>query len=142
LGPIGEAAQLVEAALQARTAASQGQKFATTKTLFFALSGLSRALRLELRLRDIGQEKPPSELRADCEVCASTLHDVLSDKKLEMTAPFCRSVGECFRQVFALCESLNAVGVVLDVHKLLENRKTSAEAKVAALDALGEISKA
>lgn len=45
-------------------------------------------------------------------------------------------------QVFALCESLNAVGVVLDVHKLLENRKTSAEAKVAALDALGEISKA
>lgn len=45
------------------------------------------------------QEKPPSELRADCEACVSTLHDVLSDKKLEMTAPFCRSVGECFRQV-------------------------------------------
>lgn len=55
LGPIGEAAQLVEAALQARTAASQGQRFATTKTLFFALSSLNGALRLELRRRAVGQ---------------------------------------------------------------------------------------
>lgn len=60
LGPVGEAAQLVEAALQARTAASQGQRFATTKTLFFGLSSLSGALRLELRRRDVGQVWPLS----------------------------------------------------------------------------------
>lgn len=55
LGPIGDASQLVEAALQARVAASQDQQFATTKTLFFALSSLCGALRLELRLRKLGQ---------------------------------------------------------------------------------------
>lgn len=54
-GPIGDASQLVEAALQARVAASQDQQFATTKTLFFALSSLCGALRLELRLRKLGQ---------------------------------------------------------------------------------------
>lgn len=52
-------------------------------------------------------------------------------------------VGDCImRQVFELCESMNAVGAVLDVHKLLDNRKASSESKVAGLDALGEISKA
>lgn len=45
-------------------------------------------------------------------------------------------------EVFELCESLNAVGAVLDVHKLLENRKASPESKIAALEALGQISKA
>lgn len=55
LGAIGEASQLVEAALQARSAASQDQRFATTTTLFFALSSLAGALRLELRLRELGQ---------------------------------------------------------------------------------------
>jgi len=44
-------------------------------------------------------------------------------------------------QVFELCESLNAVGAVLDLHKLLENRKASPESKMAVLEALGEISK-
>ena len=55
LGSIGDAAQLVEAAMHARMAASQDQKFATTKTLFFAISSLCGALRSELRLKNIGQ---------------------------------------------------------------------------------------
>ena len=55
LGAIGEASQVVEAALQARTAASEDQRFATTKTLFFALSSLGGALMLELRLKTVGQ---------------------------------------------------------------------------------------
>lgn len=54
-GAIGDASQVVEAALQARVAASQEQQFATTKTLFFAVSSLCGALRLELRLRNLGQ---------------------------------------------------------------------------------------
>lgn len=45
-------------------------------------------------------------------------------------------------QAFELCESLNAVGAVLDLHKLLENRKALPESKIAVLEALGEISKA
>lgn len=45
-------------------------------------------------------------------------------------------------QAFELCESLNAVGTVLDLHKLLENKKASAMSKVAVLEALGEVSKA
>lgn len=45
-------------------------------------------------------------------------------------------------QTFELCESLNAVGTVLDLHKLLENRKASPEARIAGLEALGEVSKA
>ena len=55
MGSIGEAAQLVEAALHARMAASQDQRFATTKTLFFALSSLCKALRSELRMKSVGQ---------------------------------------------------------------------------------------
>lgn len=55
LGAVGEASQLVAAALQARIAAPQGQRFATTKTLFVALSSLCGALRLELRRRSVGQ---------------------------------------------------------------------------------------
>lgn len=54
-GPVGDASQLVEAALQARVAASRDQQFATTKTLFFALSSLCDALRLELRMKKLGQ---------------------------------------------------------------------------------------
>lgn len=45
-------------------------------------------------------------------------------------------------QAFELCESLNAVGAVLDLHKLLENRKALPESKMAVLEALGDISKA
>ena len=45
-------------------------------------------------------------------------------------------------QAFELCESLNAVGAVLDLHMLLENRKTSPDSKMAVLEALGDISKA
>ena len=45
-------------------------------------------------------------------------------------------------QAFELCESLNAVGAVLDLHKLLENRKALPESKIAVLEALGDISKA
>lgn len=47
------------------------------------------------------------------------------------------------RQAFELCESLNAVGVVLDLHKLLDNRKAlpDPESKMAVLEALGEISR-
>lgn len=46
-------------------------------------------------------------------------------------------------QAFELCESLNAVGAVLDLHKLLDNRKAlpEAESKMAVLEALGEISR-
>ncbi|CAM9867323.1 unnamed protein product, partial [Ectocarpus sp. 13 AM-2016] len=86
LGKIGDASQLVEAALQARVAASQDQRFATTKTLFFALSSLCGVLRLELRMKHLGQGKSDSELRADCEACNTTLQGVLSNKKLEVTA--------------------------------------------------------
>ncbi|CAM9501354.1 unnamed protein product [Ectocarpus sp. 12 AP-2014] len=142
LGKIGDASQLVEAALQARVAASQDQRFATTKTLFFALSSLCGVLRLELRMKHLGQGKSDSELRADCEGCNTTLQGVLSNKKLEVTAPFCRSVAECLSQVFELCESLNAVGAVLDLHKLLDNRKALPESRMAVLEALGEVSKA
>ncbi|CAM9613879.1 unnamed protein product [Ectocarpus sp. 6 AP-2014] len=142
LGRIGDASQLVEAALQARVAASQDQRFATTKTLFFALSSLCGVLRLELRMKHLGQGKSDSELRADCEACNTTLQGVLSNKKLEVTAPFCRSVAECLSQVFELCESLNAVGAVLDLHKLLDNRKALPESRMAVLEALGEVSKA
>ncbi len=55
LGKVGDASQLVEAALQATIVASQDQRFATTKTLFMALSSLCAALRLELRLKNLGQ---------------------------------------------------------------------------------------
>ena len=55
LGSIGDAAQLVEAALHARMAASQDQRFATTKTLFFSVSSLGGALRSELRMKNVGQ---------------------------------------------------------------------------------------
>lgn len=72
LGAVGEASQLVEAALQARTAASQDQRFATTKTLFFALSSLSGALRLELRHREVGQVSSIACRRND-EECAVTI---------------------------------------------------------------------
>eukprot|EP00752_Nemacystus_decipiens_P013802 g12254.t1 len=142
-GPIGDASQLVEAALQARVAASQDQQFATTKTLFFALSSLCGALRLELRLRKLGQAKPEPEVRADCEACTGTLQGLLANKKLELTAPFCRIVADCLSQAFELCESLNAVGAVLDLHKLLDNKKAlpEAESKMAVLEALGEISR-
>lgn len=46
-------------------------------------------------------------------------------------------------QAFELCESLNAVGAVLDLHELLDNRKAlpEAESKMAVLEALGEISR-
>lgn len=46
-------------------------------------------------------------------------------------------------QAFEVCESLNAVGAVLDLHKLLDNRKAlpEAESKMAVLEALGEISR-
>ncbi|CAM9898509.1 unnamed protein product, partial [Laminaria digitata] len=142
MGSIGDAAQLVEAAVHARMAASQDQRFATTKTLFFALSSLCGALRSELRLKNVGQGNSESELRRDCQGCVATLQGVLANKKLEMTAPFCLSVGECLRQAFELCESLNAVGAVLDLHKLLGNRKALPESKMAVLEALGDISKA
>lgn len=45
-------------------------------------------------------------------------------------------------QAFELCESLNAVGAVLDLHKLLENRKALPVSKIAVLEALGDVSKA
>lgn len=45
-------------------------------------------------------------------------------------------------QAFELCESLNGVGAVLDLHKLLDNRKASPASRVAVLEALGEVSKA
>lgn len=45
------------------------------------------------------QGKPESEVRRDCQACVATLQGVLANKKLEMTAPFCLSVGECLSQV-------------------------------------------
>lgn len=75
LGAIGEASQLVEAALQARTAASEDQRFATTKTLFFALSSLNSALRLELRSKAVNKvrlcQPVTIDYRLDVDVCVS-----------------------------------------------------------------------
>lgn len=45
-------------------------------------------------------------------------------------------------QTFELCESLNAVAVAVELHKLLDNKKAAPEAKVAVLEALGDMSKA
>lgn len=49
----------------------------------------------------------------------------------------------CALQAFELCGSLNAVGAILDLHKLLDNRKALPEpaSKMAVLEALGEISR-
>ena len=38
-------------------------------------------------------------MRADCEACTSTLQGLLANKKLEVTAPFCRIVADCLSQV-------------------------------------------
>lgn len=79
LGPIGDASQLVEAALHARTAAAQDQQFATTKTLFFALSSLSGALTRDLRLRELGQVmglKGRGERSERCFMC-SCVHEAV-----------------------------------------------------------------
>lgn len=69
---------------------------------------------------------------------------LVSGATLHILSPFsCKhSSIAALRKAFELCESLNAVGAVLDVHKLLENRKASPESRIAALQALGEVSKA
>ncbi|CAM9480732.1 unnamed protein product, partial [Choristocarpus tenellus] len=45
-------------------------------------------------------------------------------------------------QVFELCESLNAVTVMLDMHKMLDDRKALPWERLAVLEALGEVAKA
>ena len=45
-------------------------------------------------------------------------------------------------QAFELCDSLNAVGAVLDLLKLLDNKKAPSDSKIATLEALGQVAQA